>query len=51
MFQTATNPFPQPTARSPGDSQVTQLETVDGGLASNAGDCTLTIFNALADIV
>jgi hypothetical protein len=51
MFQTATNPFPQPTARSLGDSQVTHVETVDGGLASNAADCILTMCNVSAGIV
>lgn len=51
MFQRATKPLPQPTAISLGDSQVTHVQTVDGGLASNAGDLILTVSCTLAGLV
>lgn len=43
MFHIATEPFVQPTAISLGDSQVTHVHTVDGGLASKAGELTLSV--------
>lgn len=43
MFQTDTYPFPQPTIISVGDSQVTQDDTVEGGLASNEADSIMTV--------
>ena len=44
MFQTATNPFAQPTAISLGESQARQVQTVEGGLHENAADVTLSMF-------
>lgn len=39
----ATNPLAHPTAMSVGESQVTHVHNVEGGLAVKAGEPTLSV--------
>lgn len=43
MLHKATNPLAHPTAMSVGESQTTHVQIVEGGLATKAGERTLSV--------